>query len=209
MLLTAFEPFGGETVNPSAEAARRVLEGGVDGAELVLVVLPVVYGAAGDVLLAAVAAHRPELVVCLGQAGGRSGITPERVAVNLDHARADDNAGQRPTEVPVVAGGPVGYFSTLPVVGIVDALTTAGIPSAASSTAGHYVCNHVFYRLMHHLEGTGVPGGFVHVPYADEQVAGRDHGPFSLPLATIAEGVRVVVQTAIAMTVAAVRRPGG
>lgn len=199
VLLTAFEPFGGETVNPSAQAARLVLDGpAVPGAELVLAVLPVVYGAAGDALEAALAAHDPELVISLGQAGGRTGVTPERVAVNLDHARADDNAGQRPTERPVVAGGPVGYFSTLPVAAAVDALLAAGIPAAASSTAGHYVCNHVFYRLMHRLEGTGVRGGFVHVPYADEQVAGRDDGRFSLPVAVLAEAVRVVLRTALA-----------
>lgn len=198
VLVTAFEPFGGETVNPSAQAVA--LLGPVEGATVATAVLPVVYGRAWDVLHAAIVEHDPGLVVCVGQAGGRAGVTPERVAVNLDHARADDNAGQRPTESPIVAGGPVGYFSTLPVSAIVAALEQAGIPAAASSTAGHYVCNHVFYRLMHLLatERPAVRGGFVHVPYSEEQLVGRDGEHASLPLASIAEALRIVLRTSLA-----------
>jgi pyroglutamyl-peptidase len=197
VLVTAFEPFGGETVNPSAQAVAGL--GVVEGATVTTAVLPVVYGRAWEVLLDAVRTHDPELVICVGQAGGRAGVTPERVAVNLDHARADDNAGQRPTEAPIVGDGPVGYFSTLPVGAIVAALDAAGITAAASSTAGHFVCNHVFYRLMHLLatERPGVRGGFVHVPWSAEQVAGRGGDPVSLPLDSIVEALRVVVRTSL------------
>lgn len=200
VLVTAFEPFGGETVNPSAQAVALLADGPLpDGATLATAVLPVVYGQAWDVLHAALLAHDPELVICVGQAGGRTGVTPERVAVNLDHARAEDNAGRRPTERPIVQGGPVGYFSTLPVGAIVEALDGVGIPAAASSTAGHFVCNHVFYRLMHLLgtERLGARGGFVHVPWSDEQVAGRAGDPTSLPLAMIADSLRVVLRTCL------------
>jgi pyroglutamyl-peptidase len=201
VLLTAFEPFGGETVNPSLEALRRVgRTTWPDGVQVATQALPVVYGEALDVLRRAVSSYDPDVVVATGQAGGRSDVTPERVAVNLDDAPADDNAGQAPLDAAVVLGGPAAYFSTLPVKAITEALRAAAIPASVSHTAGTYVCNHVFYGLMHLLatERPQTRGGFVHVPYAHEQVVDRtEPRPPSLSLATITEAVRLAVVTAV------------
>jgi pyroglutamyl-peptidase len=204
VLLTAFEPFGGETVNPSLEALRRLGDTAwPDGVQVATQALPVVYGEALDVLRRAVSSYDADVVVATGQAGGRSDVTPERVAVNLDDAPAADNAGQAPLEAPVVPGGPAAYFSTLPVKAITEALRAAAIPASVSHTAGTYVCNHVFYGLMHLLatERPQTRGGFVHLPYAHEQVVGRaDPRPPSLALATITEAVRLAVVTAVSTT---------
>jgi pyroglutamyl-peptidase len=214
VLLTAFEPFGGETVNPSLEALRRVgRTTWPDGVQVATQALPVVYGEALDVLRRAVSSYDPDVVVATGQAGGRSDVTPERVAVNLDDAPADDNAGQAPLDAAVVLGGPAAYFSTLPVKAITEALRAAAIPASVSHTAGTYVCNHVFYGLMHLLatERPQTRGGFVHVPYAHEQVVDRtEQRPPSLSLATITEAVRLAVVTAVTgpVEVAAARAVG-
>lgn len=200
VLLTAFEPFGGEAVNPSQEAARRLAAAPpMPGVELSTVLLPVVYGGAVQALRAAIDEHDPEVVVCTGLAGGRYGVTPERVAINLDDAPMADNSGQSPVDTPIAPGGPVGYLSTLPVASIVQALKAAGIPAAKSSTAGHYVCNHVFYGLMHLIatERPAMLGGFVHVPFAHEQVLDRLDEVPSLALDTITEAVRVAVLTTV------------
>jgi len=201
VLVTAFEPFGGEKINPSQQAAQRLLAGPpIEGVELSAAFLPVVFGEAIDALKAAIAEHDPELVVCVGEAGGRVAITPERVAVNINDAPFPDNAGRAPVDEPIVAGGPVAYLSTLPVADIVDALRQAGIPAAKSSTAENYVCNNVFYGLMHHIatERPELVGGFVHVPYVHEQVLNRvDHQP-SLSLDMITQALRVTVETAVA-----------
>ncbi|WP_221030954.1 pyroglutamyl-peptidase I [Actomonas aquatica] len=165
VLVTGFEPFGGERSNPSAFIA-----GALDGRELAGhrvtgVVLPVVFGASLRALDDAIERVQPALVVCLGVAGNRRHITPERVAINLDDARIPDNAGNLPIEQPVVAGGPVAYWSTLPVRRMEAALAAADVPVKLSETAGTYVCNHLFYGLMHRLaQRPGVRGGFVHVP---------------------------------------------
>ncbi len=199
VLVTAFEPFGGETVNPSQQAVSRLADGPVpDGVRIRTAVLPVVFGDAIDALRKAVAEHDPDLVICAGEAGGRFAVTPERVAVNLDDAPMPDNAGRSPVDRPVVEGGPVAYFSGLPVAAIVDALHAAGIPAAKSSTAGNYVCNNVFYGLMHLIatERPGLVGGFVHVPYVHEQVLNRADQP-SLSLEMITEALRITVQTSI------------
>lgn len=196
VLLTAFEPFGGEAVNPSQEAARRLAAGpALPGVELSTVFLPVVYGEAVGALRAAVQEHDPEVVVCTGLAGGRYAVTPERVAINLDDAPMADNSGQSPVDTPIVPGGPVGYLSTLPLAEIVQALQAAGIPAAKSSTAGHYVCNHVFYGLMHLIatERPGTVGGFLHIPFAHEQVLDRLDDVPSLAQDTLTEAVRITV----------------
>ncbi len=208
VLLTGFEPFGGETVNPSADAVRAAAEAaaaGWGGADLELraAVLPVELSRALPVLAELLESFRPDLVVGFGQAGGRTGITPERVAVNLDEAPEPDNAGAVLDGRPVVAGGPPAYLSTLPVQACVDALRGAGIPASVSTTAGTYLCNHVFYGLVHAV-AAGAPGtgavaaaGFVHVPYAHHQVLDRP-GAASLAQDTIDAGVRVVVETCLA-----------
>jgi pyroglutamyl-peptidase len=151
ILLTGFEPFGGEVVNPSWQVARALDGRTVGGVPVVACELPCVFGAALRVLDEALAAHAPVLVLALGQAAGRSAFTPERVAINVDDARIPDNAGAQPVDRPVVPGGPAAYFTTLPVKAMVAALRAAGLPAQVSQTAGTFVCNHVFYGLMHRL----------------------------------------------------------
>ncbi|MFZ3567973.1 pyroglutamyl-peptidase I [Streptomyces sp. BH097] len=196
VLLTGFEPFGGESVNPSWQAAEAVAAAPPDGLSVTAVQLPCVFGESIAALRTAVAEHRPDLVLCLGQAGGRPGVTVERVAVNVDDARIPDNAGAQPIDTPVVPDGPAAYFSTLPVKACVAAMREAGVPAALSNTAGTFVCNHVAYGLAHLLatELPGVRGGFVHVPWAPEQVT--DGTAASLPFETVATGIRALLLAA-------------
>lgn len=172
VLLTGFAPFEGAAVNESWEAVRPAARSLRDsGLTVEVLELPVEFGRAGDVLAEAVRAHRPRLVIAVGLAAGRTGITPERVAVNVRDARIPDNAGASPIDEPVAPGGPVGYFSTLPLKAMVAALAADGVPGSVSQTAGTYVCNDVFYALQHLLATqdalVGIRGGFVHVPSAD------------------------------------------
>ena len=201
ILLTGFEPFGGETVNPSWEIARA-LDGWVCAGRVVrTALLPCVFGDALLRLDDALAAAQPELVLCLGQAGGREGISVERAALNVDDARIADTLGRQPIDDAVVAGGPAAYFSTLPIKAIVHELRAAGIAAAVSNTAGTFVCNHVFYALMHRLATSRAlartRGGFVHVPWLPEQVANQSGVP-SMALATQVEALRVAIHCALA-----------
>ncbi|MER5265826.1 pyroglutamyl-peptidase I [Actinosynnema sp. NPDC002837] len=195
VLLTGFEPFGGEVTNPSWDAVDAVRP---DGYRLTKLRLPCVFDESIAVLRDALAAHRPDLVVCVGQAGGRVGITPERVAVNLDDARIPDNAGAQPIDEPVVRGGPAAYFTGLPVKACVAAVAAEGIPASVSHSAGTFVCNHVFYGLMHLIatEHPHVRGGFVHVPFSPEQAEAGGHP--SLPVATTARALKLIVRTSLA-----------
>lgn len=172
VLLTGFAPFDGAATNESWEAVREAVPALVArGIDAEGVELPVEFGAASELLAEAVRSLRPRLVIAVGLAAGRTAITPERVAINIRDARIPDNAGASPVDEPVVPGGPVGHFSTLPIKAIVAALAADGVPAAVSQTAGTYVCNDVFYSLQHLLatdpELAEVRGGFVHVPSAD------------------------------------------
>ncbi|WP_435242251.1 pyroglutamyl-peptidase I [Streptomyces cucumeris] len=209
VLLTGFEPFGGEGTNPSWEAAALVAADPPPGCDVTAVRLSCVFGTALEELDAAVAAADPDLVVCVGQAGGRAQVTVERVAINVDDARIPDNAGRQPVDEPVVADGPAAYFAPLPVKACVAAVRAAGIPAAVSQTAGTFVCNHVLYGLAH-LIATRRPatrGGFVHLPYAPGQVVDRDQP--SLPVATAAEALRAIITAAARTTGADLRITGG
>lgn len=195
VLVTGFEPFGGDERNPSQEIARALDGRRIAGRRIVGVVLPCVFGQANLLLRRRLRACRPELVVCLGLAAGRAEITPERIAINVDDARLPDNAGCRPIDCPVVRGGPAAYWSTLLVKAIVAALRRRGFPAGVSQTAGTFVCNHVFYGLMHALRREpGVRGGFVHVPQLPEQAPANGPG---LPLATQVEAIRVLIAVAL------------
>lgn len=203
VLLTGFEPFESDPVNPAWEVAHALDGWQPAGATVRAVQLPCVFGRAMDALDAALARWRPSLVVCLGLAGGRSEVSLERVAINLDDARIPDNAGQQPVDTAVVAGAPAAYFATLPLKAIVRDLHAAGLPGAVSNTAGTFVCNHVFYALMHRLaqQPAGpqpARGGFVHVPYLPEQAA-RHPGAPSMALATQVQALRTVISTALAV----------
>lgn len=196
ILLTGFEPFDGESSNPSWEAVRAAAAEPPAGLEITAVELPCVYGRSRTALREAVAAHDPDIVLCVGQAGGRPDLTVERVAVNIDDARIPDVSGAQPIDEPIVPGGPAAYFAALPVKACVAAVREAGVPASVSNTAGTFVCNHVFYDLMHLIatERPALRGGFVHVPYAPGQVAGRSLP--SLAVSAVAEGLRVIAATA-------------
>jgi pyroglutamyl-peptidase len=197
VLVTGFAPFGGEATNPSWEAVRALHGVRIAGHRVQARCLPVAFGDAAKALRAALAEVQPALVVCVGQAGGRAQLSLERIAINLDDARAPDNAGRSPVDAPIVAGGPAAYFGTLPVKRLRAALHAAGIPAEVSNTAGTYVCNHVFYALMHALRRRrGVRGGFVHIPYSPDQAAHHPGAP-SLPVATVIEAIRLIVGTAL------------
>jgi len=200
VLLTGFEPFGGESTNPSQQAVQRLTAGPApEDVQIVGVSLPVVFGAAITAMTAAVDEHEPDIVICVGEAGGRVAVTPERFAVNLDHAPFPDNAGRQPIEATIVEDGPVAYRSTLPVTDMIQAMRAAGIPAAPSSSAGNYVCNNVFYGLMHLIATTRpqLVGGFVHVPYMHQQVVDRADAQPSLSIATITDAIAIAIETSV------------
>ncbi|XAS68892.1 pyroglutamyl-peptidase I [Micrococcaceae bacterium Sec5.7] len=198
ILITGFEPFGGQTTNPSwtaAVQASAILQ--AEGLAVAAVELPCIFGESISMLREALDSRRPELVICVGQAGGRDRISLERIAINCDDARIPDNAGNRPVDREVVAGGPAAYFSTLPVKAVLQALNSAGMPADVSQTAGTYVCNHVFYALMHELASRpGVRGGFIHIPFEPGQLPQGSRTP-ALPVDVMARGLAVVVRTAL------------
>lgn len=200
VLLTGFEPFGGESVNPSGEIARQLHGKVIGGHRVTGALLPCVFGAAITELKKQIRATKPALVICVGQAGGRAEITSERVAINVDDARIPDNAGRQPVDQPVVRGGPAAYWSTLPIKAMVAALTRRGIPASVSQTAGTFVCNHVFYGLMHVLRGQNKRrGGFIHVPFLPEQALrpGSGRAQPSLPLETMTLAIGTAITVAL------------
>jgi len=197
ILLTGFAPFDVEAINPSWEAARRLAGEDIEGHRVVAVQLPVTFEHSLPPLRKAIADVRPGLVLCLGQAGGRSRISLERVAINLQDARIPDNDGARPIDCAVEPGGPAAYFSNLPLKAMLAALTEAGIPAEISHSAGTFVCNHVFYGLMHELRACpGLRGGFVHVPYLPAQAARHPAAP-SLGLDLIVDALRMALRAAL------------
>ena len=194
-LVTAFEPFGGESVNASLEAMRR-LPTKIGALEVVTTTLPTSYLRSLPVLEQAIAREKPQIVLCVGQAGERAALCVERVAVNVQDAEIADNDGARPVDQPVVAGGPAAYLATLPVRAAVAGLRAEELPAQLSMSAGTFVCNHVFYGLMH-LAATGKQrfrAGFLHVPRLPQQAPGS--GAPSMALDDITRGIVVVLQAA-------------
>lgn len=197
VLLTGFEPFNKETINPAWEAVRA-LEGWTgEGFTIAVRQLPCVFGDANLAMQAAIAQVKPDVVIAVGQAGGRVDMSVERVAINVDDAPIPDNAQRQLVDEAVVAGGPVAYFSTLPIKAIVGALRAAGLPASVSQTAGTFVCNHVFYGLMHHTAGMPVKAGFIHIPYLPEQAA-RFPGAASMALPDMVHGLKLAIETCVA-----------
>lgn len=168
LIITGFDPFGGEAINPSWEAVKR-LPGTIGGYRLTKLQIPTVFGAAARTVLAAAEADLPDVILCVGQAGGRDAVTPERVAINLNDARIPDNAGNQPAEAPIDPEGPDGIFATVPVAAMAQAIRAAGLPGAVSLTAGAFVCNDTLYRLLRHYAGTSTRVGFIHVPSLPQQ----------------------------------------
>jgi pyroglutamyl-peptidase len=206
VLLTGFEPFGGDRVNASWQAVRELDGRCIGGCRVVARRLPTEFQASLVRLRRLLTRVRPVCVICVGQAAGRAEVTPERVAINVDDARIPDNAGSKPLDVEIVPGGPVGYWTSLPVTPIVNALRRRGIPAAISSSAGTFVCNHVFYGLMHELATRGgtIRGGFVHVPplarpgpSAGRGKSGEPASGPGWPLPTLVQALRIVVAVSL------------
>ncbi len=168
LLLTGFDPFNGNFSNPSWQAAAA-LPDAVGEYQLKKLQLPTVYGQAARLVMDEAAAWQPDVILCLGLAGGRSAVTPERVGINLRSASIADNAGRQFTDTPIAPGAPTAYFSTLPVTAMAAAIRSAGLPGVVSNTAGTYVCNDVLYTLLHRYAATDVKVGFIHVPYLPGQ----------------------------------------
>jgi pyroglutamyl-peptidase len=198
ILLSGFAPFDDETVNPSWEAVLRLAGEDIDGHRVAVVQLPVSFGESLASLRQAIEDLRPGLVLCVGQAGGRSRVSLERVAINLQDARIPDNAGAQPIDEAVEPAGPTAYFSSLPLKAMLRELMLAGIPAEISHSAGTYVCNHVFYGLMHALrDEPAMRGGFLHVPYIPEQAV-RHPGAPSLALDYVVQALRIALRAALA-----------
>jgi pyroglutamyl-peptidase len=196
VLVTGFDAFGGATLNPSWMAAQGLHGRQIGGHRVVGAQLPTVFGRSLDVLRDLLLRHRPALAICTGQAGGRAALSLERVAINVNDARIPDNAGNQPVDTPVLAGGPVAYFSSLPVKAMLASLLGEGINAEVSQTAGTFVCNHVFYGLMHELatrpELRHTRGGLVHVPWLPAQ------GQPSMRLDETVEGLKLGIECALA-----------
>jgi pyroglutamyl-peptidase len=198
VLLTGFDAFGGDHINPSWLAVERLHGETIAGHRIESLQLPTAFARAPRTLRTAIRRIRPVLVVCVGQAGGRAAMSLERVAINIIDARIADNDDAQPIDMPVVRSGPDAYFSTLPIKAIDMELRAAGIPTEISQTAGTFVCNAVFYALMHRLTTASLStrGGFIHIPYLPEQASSHPNMP-SLSLDTVVAGLRIVVATAL------------
>ena len=188
ILLTGFEPFGKASSNPSGEIVKQI-----SGENIVTAILPVAYAKSAERLLELIEEHNPDVVICLGQAEGRTEITPERVAINLDDARLADNEGVLRSDIKIIDGSPDAYFSTLPLKEIVEAIKAKGVPAAVSLSAGAFLCNHVFYVAQNKFAGTNVRSGFVHVPLMDSQ-APEFPGLPTMPLDQMVTAVRAMLE---------------
>jgi pyroglutamyl-peptidase len=188
VLLTGFEPFGTASSNPSGEIVKQI-----SGDNIVTAVLPVSYAKSAERLLQLITEHNPDVVICLGQAEGRTQITPEKVAINLDDARLADNQGVVCKDVKINENGPDAYFTTLPIQQMVDAAQAQGIPASISLSAGAFLCNHVFYIAQNKFAGTQVRSGFIHVPLMDSQ-APEFPGLPTMPLDQMVTAVRAMLE---------------
>ena len=188
VLLTGFEPFGTATSNPSGEIVKQI-----SGDNIVTAILPVTYAQSAERLLSLINQHNPDVVLCLGQAEGRTQITPEKVAINLDDARLPDNAGVQRSDVKILDDGPDAYFTSLPIKEMVDAAKAAGVPASVSLSAGAFLCNHVFYIAQNKFAGSNVRSGFVHVPLMDSQ-APEFPGLPTMPLDQMVKAVRAMLE---------------
>ena len=193
ILLCAFDPFGGESINPALEAVKAAK---IDGIELVKAEIPTVFYKSVEKVNAIIDEIKPDAIIMIGQAGGRAQITPERVAINISDASIDDNEGNRPCDEPIEAGAPAAYFSSLPIKDIVDRLKAENIPAAISNSAGTFVCNHLMYGVLRHIDKKGLQAvaGFIHIPYLPQQIENKQNMPF-LPLETSVKAVEIAVKT--------------
>lgn len=193
LLLTAFDPFGGDKVNPAQEAVK-IVKDKIGEIEVVKVEVPTVFGKSIETVAKAIEKERPDAVLCIGQAGGRFDITPERVAINIDDARIKDNEGNQPINTPIFEDGEPAYFSSLPIKAMVKSINNIGLPASVSNTAGTFVCNHLMYGVLYTIakKYPGVRGGFMHVPFIPEQVVTRPNTP-SMSILDIVRGIEAAI----------------
>lgn len=194
LLITGFEPFGGEQINPSWEVAKKL----ATTPNITALQLPCVFDLALNTLYQKIEEYQPDMVICIGQAGGRADITLERVAINLNDASIPDNQGNQPIDTPVVANAPTAYFSTLPCKAMVHAIQKQGIPASLSLSAGSYVCNHTMYGLLHFLaqHRPQCRGGFIHIPFLPEQGVHHKNAP-TMALDTLIQGLSTAIKVAL------------
>lgn len=197
ILLTAFDPFGGEPVNPAQEAVEAVRDN-IAGAQIVKQIVPTVFGKSIETVHEAMKRENPDVTLCIGQAGGRIGLTPERVAINLNDARIPDNEGNQPLDTPIFKDGKNAYFTKLPAKAMVENIIKAGIPASVSYTAGTYVCNHLMYGVLYYIdkEFPNMRGGFMHVPFLHDQVLDKKNMP-SLSKADIVKGIEAAIEAIV------------
>ena len=193
ILVTGFDPFGGEKVNPALEAVKS-LPSEIHGAEIHWVEIPTVFYKAAEVLETAIVRFQPDAVLCIGQAGGRASLTPERVAINQDDARIPDNQGNQPIDTPIRLDGEAAYFSTLPIKAMVQAIKEVGLPATVSNTAGTFVCNHLMYQVLYLADKkfSHMRAGFMHIPYMTEQVVNKPNTA-SMCLRDIVRGIEAAI----------------
>ena len=197
ILVTGFDPFGTDKINPAIEAVKR-LPDTVKGAQIIKVQIPTIFGKAAIVTKTAIEKYHPDYVINIGQAGGRFALTPERVAINLDDGRIKDNAGYQPIDQPIQANGDTAYFTQLPVKAIVKAIRQAGLPAAVSNSAGTFVCNHIMYQVqyMRATEFPNIKAGFIHIPFLPDQIIHRPDTP-SLSLEDDVRGLTAALEAIV------------
>jgi pyroglutamyl-peptidase len=195
ILLTGFDPFGGEPINPAWEAVNLV-SNQIGDIDIIKLQVPTVFYKSIDTVAKKIEEVQPDVVLCIGQAGGRFDLTPERVAININDARIADNEGNQPIDTPVFEDGENAYFTTLPIKAMVASIRKAGVPASVSNTAGTYVCNHLMYGVLYTLNKKypNIKGGFMHVPFVTSQVVNRARVEPSLSLETIARGIEAAIQ---------------
>ncbi|GFZ32068.1 pyrrolidone-carboxylate peptidase [Clostridium zeae] len=209
VLVTGFTPFGGEAINPSFEAVKA-LPDKISEAEIIILEVPTVFHESIEILDRAIEMNKPDIVICVGQAGGRFDITVERVAINIDDARIADNKGNQPIDEPIFSDGQPAYFANVPIKAMVKKIREAGIPASISNTAGTFVCNHIMYGLMYLIDKkySNVRGTFIHVPYIPEQVVDKYNAP-SMELSLITKALKLAIQAAIENNTDAIKVPLG
>lgn len=198
VLVTGFDPFGGESVNPALEAVMR-LPDTIAGAEIIKEEVPTVFQKSGEVLESLIVKHEPDVVICVGQAGGRSSISVEKVAINFVEARIADNEGNQPRDLKIKEDGETAYFSTLPIKALVMNMRKHEIPANISYTAGTFVCNDIMYNLLYMLNRKypQMRGGFIHVPFIPAQVVGKAEGIPSMSLEMIRDALICAIEATV------------
>ncbi|MDE1547857.1 pyroglutamyl-peptidase I [Jeotgalibaca caeni] len=197
ILVAAFDPFGGEKINPALEAVKK-LDDQIAGAEITKLEIPTVFHKSAQTLREKAIELKPDMILCVGQAGGRYALTPERVAINQDDARIEDNEGNQPIDVPIQEDGAPAYFATLPIKAMVQKMKEAGVPAEVSNSAGTFVCNHIMYQALYltEKEMPSVRAGFIHVPFIPEQVVSKPGQP-SMSLEDIAKGLSAAIEAMV------------